>query len=136
MKPSLFTSLVLSVFLIASCNSNENSHFVRFEGEAYGQKWAVQDLNPDLPADWSDYGYLTFDFNASSAQRFNIDLYDAQGRRTLVLNPFQGAWVRASIPLSISGKDIRRARYGFDLENSPAGTYHRIHRQRGTHNPG
>ena len=99
MKPSLYTSLVLSVFLIASCNSNENSHFVRFEGEAYGQRWAVKDLNPELPADWSDYGYLTFDMNASSAQRFNIDLYDAQGRRTLVLNPFQGAWVRASIPL-------------------------------------
>jgi hypothetical protein len=61
---------------------------------------AIRELNKDLPSDWSKSNFLTFDLNASSTQRFFIKLYDAEGiRRMRRVQPFQGAWVRASIPL-------------------------------------
>jgi len=56
-------------------------------------------LNPELPLDWSSFRFLTFEFNSTTTQRFDLRLYDAEGPRRLVIHPFQGAWVRTSIPL-------------------------------------
>ena len=90
---------VLWLFFFMSCGVKQQSHFVKFEGEISSQKWAIKELNPDLPSDWSAYKYLTFEMNASSTQRFNINLHDAEGMRRLEIHPFQNAWVKASIPL-------------------------------------
>ncbi len=43
---------------------------VTFEGAKSEHKWALKDLNPDLPADWSAYNYLVMEFRVSSPQRF------------------------------------------------------------------
>jgi hypothetical protein len=72
---------------------------VKFEGASPEKKWSIKELNPDLPPDWSSFGFLTFEFNSSTTQRFDLRLYDAEGIRRLSIHPFQGAWVRASIPL-------------------------------------
>ena len=87
------------VLVIISCTQTNESHFVKFEGVSYQKNWAIQDLNPVLPADWSQFNYLTFEYQASSTQRFYLNLYDAEGIRKMRLQPFQNAWVRASIPL-------------------------------------
>jgi hypothetical protein len=88
-------------FLLLSCSDKEKTFTVKFGGgEIAEQKWAVSKLNKDIPSDWSKFNYLTFDLNASSTQRFFIKLYDKEGiRRMRRIQPFQGAWVRASIPL-------------------------------------
>ncbi len=72
---------------------------VNFQGELSEMKWAVTDLNPDLPSDWSSYGFVTFDMKSTTTQRFEIRLYDKEGIRRLNIHPFQNAWIRASIPL-------------------------------------
>lgn len=92
----LFSFFVLTII---SCTQKNESHSVKFEGESYQKNWATHDLNPELPADWSSYNYLTFEINASSPQRFFLNVYDAEGVRKMLLHPFPNAWVRASIPL-------------------------------------
>lgn len=94
----LISSLALLLF---SCTAKDKTFVAKFEGgDVAEQKWAIRELNKDLSSDWSKFSFLTFDLNASSTQRFFIKLYDAEGiRRMRRVQPFQGAWVRASIPL-------------------------------------
>lgn len=99
MKNFVFFHCVLSLMFLFGCASKDNARFVQFAGKTSEQKWAIKDLNPDLPSDWSSFEFLSFELNASSTQRFFINLYDSAGIRRLRILPFQGAWVRASIPL-------------------------------------
>jgi hypothetical protein len=87
------------ILLVLGCSPKNNAKIVKFEGKSHEQKWAIKTLNPDLPSDWSSFEFLTFEYNASSTQRFFINLYDSAGIRRLRILPFQGAWVRASVPL-------------------------------------
>ncbi|HPM87545.1 MAG TPA: hypothetical protein PKX27_06155 [Bacteroidales bacterium] len=100
MKNPVIIFLVTVLLLANACKPKDKSLIIKFEGSSFEQKWAISDLNPDFPSDWSGYGFLTFDMNASSTQRFFINLYDKEGMRRLRVLPFQGAWVRASIPLA------------------------------------
>ncbi|MCU0456307.1 MAG: hypothetical protein MUE74_08395 [Bacteroidales bacterium] len=98
MKTFLTGLSVAVIVLMASCSS-PRVETVTFEGPQFEQKWSVSDLNPDIPADWSAFGFLTFEMNSSTTQRFDLRVFDEQGVRRLTIQPFQGAWVRASIPL-------------------------------------
>jgi hypothetical protein len=63
--------------------------------------WALKDLNPDLPSDWSSFKFLVMEVKASSAQRFLLRLYTADGVRALRFHQFGGGvWIRAAVPLS------------------------------------
>jgi hypothetical protein len=55
---------------------------------------------PPLPADWPEAGYLTLELRASSSQRFDLRVYTGDGYVRLVLHPYPGVWIRASIPVS------------------------------------
>ncbi len=99
MKPVLIIINFFLLTLFVSCADKEETHFVQFEGESFQKNWAISELNPELPSDWSSFEYLTFDIKASSTQRFFLNLYDTEGTRRLRIHPFQNAWVRASIPL-------------------------------------
>jgi hypothetical protein len=97
---SLFYIITASfILLLTACTDKEETLFVQFEGESFQKNWAISELNPELPSDWSSFEYLTFDIKASSTQRFFLNLYDTEGTRRLRIHPFQNAWVRASIPL-------------------------------------
>jgi hypothetical protein len=88
-----------SLLLLVYCTPKDDTKSIKFEEKTFEKKWAIEDLNPDLPSNWSSFDFLTFEYNASSTQRFYINLYDSSGMRRLRILPFQGAWVRASIPL-------------------------------------
>ena len=96
LRKSIF---LLPAILLASCTARQETITIRFEGERPVTTWAIQKLNRELPADWSSFGYLTFEFNSSTTQRFGVILHAAGGNRILEIVPFQGTWVRASIPL-------------------------------------
>jgi hypothetical protein len=87
-----------------------------FEGKRSEHKWSLQDLDPNLPSDWSAYNYLVIEMKPSSPQRFSLWLHTAEGKRRLMLQPFgQGLWLRASIPLRyFKGKD----QSGMDLAST------------------
>ncbi len=88
----------LFIFIFACSVANAQT-VAKFEGGFSEKKWALKELNPELPSDWSSSGFLTFEFNSSTTQRFGLTLYDNKGIRKVEIVPFQGAWVRASIPL-------------------------------------
>ena len=90
----IFTGLILS-----ACTGNKEPKLIRFEGSYTEKKWAIKELNPEIQSDWSSSGFLTFELNSSTTQRFELRLYDSDGIRKLEILPFQGVWVRASIPL-------------------------------------
>ena len=97
---NFFVYLFLSLFLIITgCSSQNKPVIVKFKGASTQMKWSIKELNPKLPSDWSSFGFLTFDMFSSTTQRFEIRLYDSSGIRRLTVHPFQGARVRASIPL-------------------------------------
>jgi len=99
MKSALTTISIIFLLLVPGCTSKEKTHTVIFEGAVSESKWSLKDLNPELPSDWSQFDFLTFEMNATSTQRFELRLIDTAGLRRLTIQPFQGAWVRASIPL-------------------------------------
>jgi hypothetical protein len=108
MKPAQFISrfgntimiLITIVLLSASCSLKEKQILIKFEGTYPEKKWALEELNPEMPSDWSSFRFLTLEFNSSTTQRFELNLYDSGGVRSLEIVPFQGVWLRASIPLS------------------------------------
>ena len=64
-------------------------------------KWALKDLNPDLPSDWSAYKFLVMEVKSSTPQRFLLRLYTADGMRAMRFHQFGGGvWIRAAVPLS------------------------------------
>ena len=99
MKSLLLNIVFVSVFLLTSCSGKDDTVKLKFEGSYSEKKWAIKDLNPGFPSDWSTSGFLTFEFNSSTTQRFVLNIFDAKGVRSLEILPFQGVWVRASIPL-------------------------------------
>jgi hypothetical protein len=90
---------IFFLFLVTACSLKNKPVSVKFEGTFTEKKWALKDLNSELPSDWSSFGYLTFEMTSSSTQYFTLLLYDAEGTRRLEIHPLQGARVRASIPL-------------------------------------
>lgn len=99
MRSNLINLIIISFLIITSCAKKAEPFLVKFQGKVSEKKWSIKELNPDLPSDWSKYGFLTFDMNATSTQRFELNLIDTAGLRRLTIQPFQNAWVRASIPL-------------------------------------
>jgi hypothetical protein len=93
---TILLGILLNVFY--SCGTKNSSLFVNFD-DTSTNKWAITELNSELPNDWSSYKYLTFDIFATSTQRFNLILHDKEGKRIITILPFQDTWVRASIPL-------------------------------------
>jgi hypothetical protein len=86
---------------------------VVFEGAESEQKWALKDLNPDLPSNWTGYGFLVLEMRASSPQRFFLTLYSSAGlAQRRQMQPFADVWIRAAVPLEYYRQPNR---VGFDL---------------------
>jgi hypothetical protein len=103
-------SVTSAIMLLSAADAaSEQLRRVVFEGARSGHKWALKDLNPELPSDWSTFEYLVLEFRHSSPQRFYLFVYDKGGPRRVVMQPYgQGVWVRASVPL----KYFQRRDYG------------------------
>jgi len=97
---NLSSNLIVSfVLLLTACSVKHETIIVKFEGAYSEKKWAIKELNPELPLNWTSFGFLTFEINSSTTQRFELNLYNTEGIRRLEILPFQGVWIRASIPL-------------------------------------
>lgn len=95
----LYVSLLLSVMLLLNCSKQEHSHAVMFNENASEYTWALSELNPELPSDWSSYKYLVLEMKASSPQRFKFGFTTENGLITKIIHPFAGVWIRFVVPL-------------------------------------
>ncbi len=89
----------LFLFLLTGCIPRTEPFVVKFDGPVSEKMWSVKELNRELPADWSGFGYLTLELKSSTTQRFDLKVHDSSGVRRVTIQPFQGPWIRASIPL-------------------------------------
>lgn len=87
-------------------------HRVVFEGAESEHKWALKELNPDLPADWTGYNFLVLEMKASSPQRFYLTFYGRDGAQRRQMHPLPNVWIRAAVPLQYYRQPNRA---GFDL---------------------
>lgn len=103
-------SITSAIILLSTVDAARGqARRVVFEGARSEHRWALKDLNPELPSDWSVFEYLVLEFRHSSPQRFHLFVYDKGGPRRVVMQPYgQGVWVRASVPL----KYFQRRDYG------------------------
>jgi hypothetical protein len=90
----------LAALALASCAGGVK-HF-KFDGsrEISGTRFALRDINPDLPRDWDEYNYLVLEYKITTPQRFQFGLTTDDGYNELRLMSYvPGAWNRLVIPL-------------------------------------
>lgn len=91
------------VFILTfmACGQPEKSLKMQFSssGKIATYTWALKDIAPELPSDWSEYNYLVLEMKASSPQRFSMGPVTTGGLLPKNIQPFPGAWVRFTVPL-------------------------------------
>ena len=114
-----YTTICVAAMLLCCCCVGfgmDKPIKATFEGKTAEHKWALKDLDAQLPSDWSDFSYLVMEVRTSTPQRFSLWLHTTNGKRRLMLQPFgQNVWLRASIPLQyFKGRDQK----GTDLASA------------------
>jgi hypothetical protein len=96
----LFVACLATGWLV-SCQPAKQSTLMSFSSqeEKAAYTWALSDLAPGFPDDWSDYNFLVLELNASSPQRFYVGPVTSGGLYAKSVQPFPGAKIRFSIPL-------------------------------------
>ncbi|MDE7127353.1 MAG: hypothetical protein K2O58_05610, partial [Bacteroidales bacterium] len=85
-----------------SCGPRQENFKIHFDGsrEMSGAKFALADINPDLPLDWDGYGYVVLEYKISTSQRFQLGFTTDWGYNELrVMSYVPNAWNRLAIPL-------------------------------------
>lgn len=100
-----------------------DSKNVVFDQPISTAEWSLQELNPELPSDWSNYHFLVLEFRASSTQRFELGLKTAQGLISKRIHPYARIWVRASIPLRFYREGLGDANDLAATVNQPRNSY-------------
>lgn len=95
--------IISTVLLGVSCTSTKEKSFkVKFDSskEVSGKKFAIKDINPDLPSDWDGYNFVILEYKVTTAQRFHVGFTTDSGYNELrVMSYVPNAWNRLAIPL-------------------------------------
>ncbi|MDR2911862.1 MAG: hypothetical protein LBV38_00965 [Alistipes sp.] len=105
MKRYIFSALAAVALTaaagLAGCASQKEFR-VDFDSshEVSGKKFALRDINPDLPTDWDGYEYVVLEYRISTAQRFHVGFDTDAGYNELrVMSYVPNGWNRLAIPL-------------------------------------
>ena len=102
MKKLMFYMALASMFLLTQCQTAPESFIVRFDSskEVSGQKFAVRDINPDLPRNWDDYNFVVLEYRITTTQRFFVGFSTDYGYNELKIFSYApNAWNKLAIPL-------------------------------------
>ena len=95
--------IALSILSFTQCNSPEGkTKKIKFDNtkEVSGQKFAIADITPGLPADWDQYNYVVLEFKSTTAQRFQVGFTTDNGYNELrVMSYVPNGWNKLAIPL-------------------------------------
>ncbi len=93
--------IVLGIALgMAACGRQKFEIVFDSSHEVSGGKFALNQINPQLPADWDGYNYVVIEFRISTPQRFHIGFTTDDGYNELrVMSYVPNAWNRLAIPL-------------------------------------
>jgi hypothetical protein len=93
---------ILALLVLTNCNSGAKEFKIKFDNkkEVSGKKFAIKDINPELPRNWDDYNFVVLEFRITTAQRFHIGFTTESGYNELrVMNYVPNAWNKLAIPL-------------------------------------
>ena len=100
MRRILFPLLFSAALVLYGCG--RDVHTVHFDGslEVSGEKFALKDINPDLPENWDGYGFVVLEYRINTAQRFQVGFTTDNGYNELrVVCYVPNAWNRIAIPM-------------------------------------
>lgn len=93
---------IVALLLMTQCTPAPNKFLVKFDSqyEVSGQKFAIKDINPDLPRNWDEYNYVVLEFKITTAQRFHVGFTTDYGYNELrVMSYMANGWNKMAIPL-------------------------------------
>ncbi len=86
--------------LVAACGGKGFTVEFDSDYEVAGQKFALRDINPELPTDWTEYNFVVLEFRINTAQRFHVGFTTDNGYNELrVMSYLPNGWNRLAIPL-------------------------------------
>jgi hypothetical protein len=91
-----------ALLLLTQCTPAPKEFKVRFDSnhEVSGQKFAIRDINPDLPGNWDEYNYVVLEYRIATAQRFHVGFTTDYGYNELrVMSYLPNGWNKLAIPL-------------------------------------
>ena len=95
-----FLIVFAGLLLLAGCGPKTVSFTFDGTKEMSGTKFAIKDINPDLPADWDDYNYVVLEYKIGTSQRFQLGFTTDWGYNELrIMCYVPNAWNRLAIPL-------------------------------------
>ncbi len=98
--PKSVLALTAALWLAASgVHAADKTFTAKFDKAVSTTHWAMKDIAPNIPDDWSSYKFLVFEMKATSSQRFELGLDGDNGTVTKRIHPRPNVWVRASVPL-------------------------------------
>jgi hypothetical protein len=115
----LRTLLTASLLMVSFAFAEGGSQRIVFEASGTEHTWPVEEINSQLPSDWSGYQYLVFELRASTPQRFEVRLHTSSGVRGLWMHPFAGAWIRTALPLAFLAQPEQSAVDLAAMSNKP-----------------
>jgi hypothetical protein len=102
-KALTITALIaFAMFLTIRCAPAPEGFKVKFDSryEVSGKKFAIRDINPDLPLNWDEYNYVVLEFRITTAQRFHVGFNTDYGYNELrVMSYLPNGWNKLAIPL-------------------------------------
>lgn len=93
---------ILVLLLLFQCTPAPKEFKVKFDSnhEVSGRKFAIRDINPDLPLNWDEYNYVVLEFRITTAQRFHVGFTTDYGYNELrVMSYLPNGWNKLAIPL-------------------------------------
>lgn len=99
MKRIIITVLCLSTFLFSF---SQRTFKVKFNSkfEVSGQKFALKDINSELPRNWDGYNFVVIEYKCSTPQRFQLGFTTSNGYNELrIMCYVPNAWNKLAIPL-------------------------------------
>lgn len=94
-----------------------------FSSDVSTTQWPLAEIDPQLPADWTDAEFLVVEFRSSTSQRFELGLVSDEGNVSKRIHPFANVWVRASIPLRFYRQGLGDADQLASTVNQPRNSY-------------
>jgi hypothetical protein len=122
-RPSLFNIAAGAVALALVLHAHAATVHATFDREIATTQWALAELDPQLPTDWSDAEFLILEFRASSSERFELGLVSDEGSVSKRIHPLANVWVRAAIPLRFYRQGLGDADELASTVNQPRNSY-------------
>ena len=102
MKNLIVCMAAIAVLLLTQCTSAPEGFKIAFDNskEVSGKKFAVRDINPDLPRNWDEYNFVVIEYRITTSQRFHIGFTTDYGYNELrIMSYVPNAWNKLAIPL-------------------------------------